>query len=44
MTVLTAKSRLELIASVNRGLNSAMKELTKKMNDVFEQLEKINEL
>ena len=38
--VLTAKNRLELVASVNRGLNHKTMELTKKPKDVFESMEK----
>jgi len=43
VTVLTAKNRLELVTSVNRGLNREVMELTKKMKDIFESLEKVNE-
>ena len=43
VTVLTAKNKLELIASVNRSLNHELMELTKSIKDVFESLEKVNE-
>lgn len=43
VSVLTAKNKLELIASVNRVLNCEIMDLTKGIKDVFESLEKVNE-
>jgi len=40
---LTSKSRLELLAGVNRAFNREILELTRGIMEVFESLERINE-
>lgn len=43
VNLLTAKNKLELIATVNRSLNREIMLLTKSLKDVFESLEKVDQ-
>jgi len=44
VTVLTTKNRLELVANVNRSLSRAIMEITGSIKEIFESLEKGNEV